>query len=123
MKNKIVFVVISLLFFAVSNLLAQQKITANRVYIKIEVKGLACPYCAYGMEKELKKVSGVNEVEIELKKGLAYISTPVAQQPTKEALAKIIKDAGFTAGVIEFNKEPFVKASKSGKKNKTKHKF
>ena len=89
---------------------AQVETDQNRVYIKIEIKGLACPYCAFGMEKELKKVSGVENVEIELKTGMAYISTPIEQKPTKENLEKIITDSGFTFGEIEFSDKPFAKA-------------
>ena len=80
----------------------------ERIYVKIEIKGMACPYCAFGMEKELKKVAGVDNVEIELKKGLAYISTPISQKPTKKSLEKIIANAGFTVGKIEFSGEPFL---------------
>ena len=60
-----------------------------RIYVKIEIKGMACPYCAFGMEKELKKVAGVENVDIELKVGLAYISTPIKQKPTKKSIEKI----------------------------------
>ncbi len=80
----------------------------ERIYVKIEIKGMACPYCAFGMEKELKKVAGVDNVEIELKKGLAYISTPISQKPTKKSLEKIIANASFTVGKIEFSGEPFL---------------
>jgi len=59
------------------------------------------------MEKELKKVAGVDDVEIELKAGLAYISTLIKQQPTKESLEKIITDAGFTVGKIEYSSKHF----------------
>ena len=86
---------------------AQTKSEQERVYIKIEIKGMACPYCAFGMEKELKKVSGVENVEIELKEGLAYISTPINQKPSKESLEKIIVNGGFTVGEIEFSDKPF----------------
>ncbi len=81
----------------------------DRVFIKIEIKGLACPYCAFGMEKELKKISGVDSVDIELKEGLAYISTPLAQKPTEEALKKIIEEAGFTPGFITYSEHEFEK--------------
>jgi copper chaperone CopZ len=87
---------------------AQTKTDQERVYIKIEIKGMACPYCAFGMEKELKKVSGVENVEIELKEGLAYISTPINQKPSKESLEKIIVDGGFTVGEIEYSNKPFI---------------
>lgn len=58
--------------------------------MKTEIKGMPCPYDAFGMEKELRQVTVVDKVEIELKKGLAYISTPISQKPTKESLEKII---------------------------------
>ena len=84
----------------------------QRVYIQIEIKGMACPYCAYGMEKEFKKISGIDNVEIELKEGLAYISTPVQQRPSAENLKGIVRDAGFTPGEVVFQDSPF-KAKKA----------
>lgn len=99
------------LFFSTSGN-AQTQNEQERIYIKIEIKGLACPYCAFGMEKELKKVAGVDNVDIELKTGLAYISTPIEQKPIAEDLEKIITDSGFTAGEIEFSGKPFVKEKK-----------
>jgi len=113
-KKILGFSILLICFMFSTTLKAQTKTDQERVYIKIEIKGMACPYCAYGMEKELKKVAGVDKVEIELKKGLAYISTPINQKPTKEALEKIIIDAGFTIGEIEFSDKPFkiVKALK-----------
>ena len=79
----------------------------ERIYIKIEIKGMACPFCAFGMEKALKKVAGIENVTIELKAGLAYISTPIKQKPTKKSIKKIITDAGFTVGKIEYSNKPF----------------
>ena len=109
LKSIVGLIVFTLSFFISVAANAQTQTTQNedRAYIKIEIKGLACPYCAYGMEKELKKVAGVNKVEIELKTGMAYISTPIAQKPTKENLTKIVTDAGFTAGEIEIKDVPF----------------
>ncbi len=113
MKNTLLF----LLIFGLVSMLpnrylaqdTQNTQSEERTYIRIEIKGLACPYCAYGMEKELKKVSGVTDVNIELKTGMAYISTPTTQKPTKESLAKIVNDAGFTAGEIVFQDHAFLK--------------
>ncbi|PHS64035.1 MAG: hypothetical protein COB12_08605 [Flavobacterium sp.] len=99
--------ILVLFLFVNINMFAQSEALEERSYIKIEIKGMACPYCAYGMEKELKNISGVENVEIELKEGLAFISTPIKQKPSKESLEKIIEDAGFTVGKIEFNEIPF----------------
>ena len=110
-KNKqlsFLFLLIGILFALPLNAqTANTEQGGERIYMKIEIKGLACPYCAYGMEKELKKVSGVDKVDIELKTGLAYISTPIAQKPSAESLKKIIVDSGFTAGEIVYQSEPF----------------
>ena len=40
--------------FGGSSSLAQQD-QQQLVYVKIEVGGLACPFCAYGLEKKIKK--------------------------------------------------------------------
>jgi len=100
--------VFAVLFFGQTTVKAQNKTKTDHVYIKMEVNGMACPYCAYGMEKELKKVAGVADVKIQLKEGLAYISTPKKQKPLKESLALIITNAGFTPGKIEYRNKPFV---------------
>lgn len=119
MKDKISFLLFFGIFFFATTVSAQNSTSIDeRVYIKIEIKGLACPYCAYGMEKELLKVAGVDKVDIELKEGLAYISTPVAQKPTKENLSQIITEAGFTAGAIEFQETPFPENKSKKKKRK-----
>jgi len=102
--------VIFMVFFFVQSNLNAQSINNDRVYVKIEVDGMACSYCAFGMEKALKKVSGVDNVAIELEEGMAYISTPKSQKPQKESLSLIIQNAGFTPGIIEFSDQPFKKA-------------
>lgn len=107
--------VFAVLFFGQTTVKAQSK--ADHVYIKIEVNGMACPYCAYGMEKELKKVSGVDDVKIQLKEGLAYIATLKKQKPLKENLALIVTNAGFTPGKIEYSTKPFVIKDDTPKKD------
>ena len=34
----------------------------NRVYV-VGIDGLACPFCAYGIEKQIQKLEGVEQVE------------------------------------------------------------
>jgi len=38
------------------------------VTVKIRVDGPACPFCAYGLEKKLKRVEGVKDLEIDLER-------------------------------------------------------
>ena len=40
----------------------------------VKVDGLSCPFCAYGLEKKLKKVEGVEKLEIKVDQGVAKIT-------------------------------------------------
>lgn len=63
--------------------------------VEVKVNGMACPFCAYGIEKKLKALPGARDVKVDLEKGLATFETPsggVSEQQIKQA----IKDAGFT---------------------------
>lgn len=76
-------------------------------YVKIEINGLACPFCAYGLEKKLKEIDGVESVEIDVEEGLAFLSMNSNQKATKEDLEKIVTNAGFTPGAIDFSDKTF----------------
>ncbi len=94
-------------------LLSQNKSNEDITYVRMEVKGMACAFCAYGMERKLKKIDGVENLKTDIKKGLIYFTTPSTKIPSRAILAKTIIDAGFTAGKIEFSMEPFDKEPKS----------
>ena len=103
------FVIILLSFTFSNKTIAQSNAAQKTTYIKVEVKGLACPFCAYGLEKMFKEVEGLEVIKINFKEGLAYLSTAEATKPTKEELTKIVKDAGFTPGEISFSQKAFIK--------------
>ncbi len=62
----------------------------------MRVDGLACPFCAYGIEKEFLKTAGVTSLDIDLKNGLVIVKTEDGKTFTEEKLKKIINDTGFT---------------------------
>ena len=62
----------------------------------LRVDGLACPFCAYGIEKKFTRTEGVENVEIDLKNGLVVVKTSDGKSFTEDQLSNIIKDAGFT---------------------------
>jgi len=62
----------------------------------MRVDGLACPFCAYGIEKKFTKTEGVDSVDIDLQKGLVIVKTRDGKTFTEEKLKEIINDAGFT---------------------------
>ena len=68
---------------------------ASMVY-SLQVDGLGCPFCAYGIEKNLADIEGVERVEVDIRKGVVLV-TMDESKTLSEALAKEkVKDAGFT---------------------------
>ena len=69
-------------------------------HYEVQVDGLACPFCAYGLEKKLKKLPGVANVQIELKTGRASFdvsSGVLLPEPVQDA----VHGAGFTPRDVE----------------------
>jgi len=69
--------------------------------ILVEVKGLSCPFCSYGLEKKLKALDGVERVEIHMRKGIAEIQVKQGIAVSDEAINKAVDDAGFDSASIE----------------------
>ena len=84
--------------------------------ISIRVDGLSCPFCAYGLEKKLKKIEGVDEVKINVDKGLADLHHKTGESIAVERLNDAVADAGFTpreitaivVGTVEEHEGTFV---------------
>ncbi len=45
----------------------------SNVY-ELQVDGLACPFCAYGIEKQLSSVDGVQSVDVDIKAGVVIVT-------------------------------------------------
>ena len=112
LKNKILNIIL-ISIITISNLFAQQsdqdKSKENISYVKVEVDGLACPFCAYGLEKKLNKLEGIEDLYIELQDGTATFNIPSTKTPSEESLIKIVADAGFKARKVTFSEQPFKK--------------
>ena len=76
-------------------------------YIKIWVDGMACPFCAYGLEKRIKKLKGAKELYVDINEGFITFVVPADKKPSQEELEKAVKEAGFTARQIEYADTPF----------------
>ncbi len=73
---------------------------AGEVY-KLYVDGLACPFCAYGVEKKVGGLDGVERVDIDIDEGLVAV-TMVEGSTLDEATAKrAVDEAGFTLRAFE----------------------
>ncbi|HDZ10714.1 MAG TPA: copper chaperone, partial [Bacteroidetes bacterium] len=77
--------------------------------VRIKVNGLACSFCAYGLEKKLKKVDGVGKVTISLNDGLATLNSKADQSIEFANLKALVKAAGFSATKIAVTVQGVVK--------------
>ncbi|MFQ6021985.1 MAG: heavy-metal-associated domain-containing protein [Acidiferrobacterales bacterium] len=68
---------------------------APNIY-ELQVDGLACPFCAYGIEKKLNAIDGVEKVDVELKKGAVVVTMTEGTALTETQAREAVKDAGFT---------------------------
>ncbi|MFQ5605746.1 MAG: heavy-metal-associated domain-containing protein [bacterium] len=64
--------------------------------VTVRVDGLACPFCAYGLEKKLKKIDGVDKLEIKINDGLVTLHFKPYAKIDKALISKKVKEAGFT---------------------------
>jgi len=66
----------------------------------VSVEGLACPFCVFGLERELKGIEGVAEVAVSLGDSRANVNVRPGAVVQPEALRAAIREAGFTPGAI-----------------------
>lgn len=76
-------------------LIATSALAAPASY-RLHVNGLACPFCAYGIEKKLKEVPGVERVETDIKDGVVVVTMEEAAAMDETAAKRAVKEAGFT---------------------------
>lgn len=67
------------------------------------VDGLACPFCAYGIEKKLNALGPIQNVEVQLENGRVLLAFTDDQSLTREEIQQAVKKAGFTARRVEFS--------------------
>ena len=62
----------------------------------LRVDGLACPFCAYGIEKKLSAIEGVESIETDIKSGQIVVTLVEGKSLREEVARRAVKDAGFT---------------------------
>ena len=68
---------------------------AGQAYL-LQVDGLACPFCAYGIEKQLTSLQGVQDVVVDLNAGAVEVTMKDGSALSEAAAKQAVKDAGFT---------------------------
>lgn len=83
-----------ILLIAVLALLAHLPVMAASNYV-IKIDGMTCKFCAHNVKKRLKKLDGVEQVEVEQDKGLATLQVKAGTVLTDKQLKSLIAEAGY----------------------------
>lgn len=92
MKKRILYSILTILLFFSFGILVQ----AQSDELILRVDGLACPFCAYGLEKKVMKFESIQSYDIDMKKGEVYIVLKDNADISIKVLKKAVKEAGFT---------------------------
>jgi len=83
---------LAVLVFSVLAVSAQE---VDRPTYTIQVDGMACPFCAYGLEKSLTKISGIESIETDIDTGIVTITMAAEATLHRMAATQAVEDAGF----------------------------
>ena len=91
MKNIIAISIALALLLGLSAISARAEMRAA----VLRVNGMSCPFCTFGIEKKLRHVSGVNEVEVFLDEGRIRVMFSAENTATVRDIETAVDDAGF----------------------------
>ncbi len=69
------------------------------------VDGLACPFCAYGIEKKLSAIDGVEKMEVDIRSGQVIVTMTEGASLSEGRARQAVNDAGFTLRAFAQNEE------------------
>ncbi len=76
-------------------------VAGEKATYAIGVDGLSCPFCAYGIEKQLGRIAGVETVSTEIESGTVVVTMKDGTTLEKSVAKKAVEDAGFTLRSFE----------------------
>jgi len=94
-KTQLIAGIVAAVFFILTGV-----VQAGVSAMTVGVDGMACPFCAFGVEKRLKKVNGVATIAVDMKTGTADLIAGSGASIAYLDVPGAIKDAGFTAGTM-----------------------
>ncbi|MEQ9641448.1 MAG: heavy-metal-associated domain-containing protein [Alphaproteobacteria bacterium] len=74
---------------------------ADAAGYRLTVAGLVCRLCAYSLERRLKALPDVAQIETDIATGTVLFTMQSGATLERGALARIVKGAGFTLSGVE----------------------
>ena len=92
MKNIVIIAVIS--FMTLTTAVNAQKKEMDQ--FTVQVDGLGCPFCAFGLEKKFKEFKGIKDVTIDIETGVFKFKYPAEKELALVAVEAQVEKAGYT---------------------------
>lgn len=89
---KKVILIVLVIFMAVPAMQAQKSYDQ----FEVQVDGLGCPFCAYGLEKKFKEFKGIKKVKIDIETGDFSFAYPTEKALTIEDVEQQVHKAGYS---------------------------
>lgn len=86
----------TLLFSALLMLIFSTASYSASEQYQLHVDGMACPFCAYNIEKKFKTLDGASDIKVNLEQGLVEVTMADGHSLSKPQMQKLFEDAGFT---------------------------
>lgn len=67
----------------------------------VQVEGLACPFCVYGLERQFGRLKGVERADVDLGEGKATLRLKPGAKVTEAQIREAVRKAGFKASEIK----------------------
>jgi len=92
----------SIFLFIVIMLAGITSVAAQPKKVQMIVSGLHCPVCASKLESGLKKIDGIENVSVNLKKGIVRFTIQEGKSVSDETLKETVKKEGYTVKSIKY---------------------
>ena len=68
----------------------------NRPTYTLQADGLACPFCVYGIEKQLSQIDGVEDIGVDIETGTVTLTLAEGMTLEEATARKAVEAAGFS---------------------------
>lgn len=96
MKYSII-AIIAFIMFSLQTTTMNAQSNKEKDNFTVQVDGLGCPFCAYGLEKKFKEFKGIKDVKIEMETGQFNFTFPSEKALSLEKIQNQVDKAGYTA--------------------------
>ena len=75
--------------------LATPALADSPAYV-VGVDGLACPFCAYGVEKQFSRIDGVETIDVDIETGAVIVTMRDGATLDEATARRAVEAAGFS---------------------------